>query len=90
MRATRIGLGNILSAPSSGVAIHQMKVKDEDVAHPGMVSKLQKTPNFAPIQYFAMDTLEGCIKLAQWSIAGGQEIGGFESWPFLHNFGAIC
>jgi hypothetical protein len=50
-----------------------MKEKDEDIAHPGMVSKLQKTPNFGPIQYFAMDTLEGCIKRpsAQWSITGG-------------------
>jgi len=34
---------------------NQMKEKDDDIAHPGMVSKPEKTPNFGPIQYFAMD-----------------------------------
>ena len=34
----------------------QMKEKDDDIAHPGMVSKPEKTPNFGPIQQFAMDT----------------------------------
>jgi hypothetical protein len=29
---------------------NQMKEKDEDIAHPGMVSKPEKTPNFGPIQ----------------------------------------
>ena len=28
----------------------QMKEKDDDIAHPGMVSKPEKTPNFGPIQ----------------------------------------
>jgi hypothetical protein len=32
-----------------------MKEKDDDIAHPGMVSKPEKTPNFGPIQQFAMD-----------------------------------
>jgi hypothetical protein len=27
-----------------------MKEKDEDIVHPGMVSKPEKTPNFGPIQ----------------------------------------
>ena len=34
---------------------NQMKEKDEDIVHPGMVSKPEKTPNFGPIQQFAMD-----------------------------------
>jgi len=29
---------------------NQMKEKDDDIAHPGMVSKPQKTPNFGPIR----------------------------------------
>jgi hypothetical protein len=29
---------------------NQMKEKDDDIAHPGTVSKTQKTPNFGPIQ----------------------------------------
>jgi hypothetical protein len=29
---------------------NQMKEKDDDVAHPGMVSKAEKPPNFGPIQ----------------------------------------
>ena len=28
---------------------NQMKEKEEDIAHPGMVSKPEKTPNFRPI-----------------------------------------
>jgi hypothetical protein len=28
---------------------NQMKEKDDDIAHPGMVSKSEKTPNFGPI-----------------------------------------
>ena len=53
-----------------------MKEKDEDIAHPGMVSKVQKTPNFGPIQYFAMDTLEGCINGL---LRSGQSQGGYAS-----------
>jgi hypothetical protein len=34
---------------------NQMKEKDDDIAHPSMVSKTRKTPNFGPIQEFAMD-----------------------------------
>jgi len=33
----------------------QRKEKDDDIAHPGMVSKPEKTLNFSPIQQFAMD-----------------------------------
>jgi len=29
---------------------NQMKEKDDDIAHPGIVSKPEKTPNFGPIQ----------------------------------------
>ena len=29
---------------------NQMKEKDEDIAHPGIVSKPEKTPNFGPLQ----------------------------------------
>jgi len=29
---------------------NQMNQRDEDIAHPGMVSKPEKTPNFGPIQ----------------------------------------
>jgi hypothetical protein len=29
---------------------NQMKEKDEDIAHPGTVSKAKKTPNFGAIQ----------------------------------------
>jgi hypothetical protein len=32
-----------------------MKEKDDHIAHPGMVSKPEKTSNFRPIQQFAMD-----------------------------------
>jgi hypothetical protein len=28
----------------------QMNEKDDDIAHPGMVSKPEKIPNFGPIQ----------------------------------------
>src|SRR5262250_1378891 len=38
---------------------NQMKEKDDDIAHPGMVSKPEKTPNFGPIQEFAMDKFHG-------------------------------
>jgi len=34
---------------------NQMNQKDEDIAHPDMVSKPDKTPDFGPIQVFAMD-----------------------------------
>jgi hypothetical protein len=27
-----------------------MNEKDDDIAHPGMISKPEKTPNFGPIQ----------------------------------------
>lgn len=30
---------------------NQMNEKDDDIAHPGMVSKPEKTPNFGPIQF---------------------------------------
>jgi hypothetical protein len=29
---------------------NQMTEKDDDIGHPGMVSKPEKTPNFGPIQ----------------------------------------
>jgi hypothetical protein len=32
-----------------------MNEKDDDIAHPGMLSKPEKHPDFAPIQHFAMD-----------------------------------
>jgi hypothetical protein len=35
---------------------NQMKEKDKDIAHPGMVSKPEKHPIFRPIQRFAMDS----------------------------------
>jgi len=40
------------TCPSRGdpVGDNQMNQKDEDIAHPGMVSKPEKTPNFGPIQ----------------------------------------
>jgi hypothetical protein len=33
-----------------------MNEKDHDIAHPGMVSKPERTPDFCPIQEFAMHT----------------------------------
>jgi len=30
-----------------------MNEKDHDIAHPGMVSKPERTPDFCPIQEFA-------------------------------------
>jgi putative transposase len=33
-----------------------MNEKDDDIAHPGMVSKPERTPDFCPIQEFAMLT----------------------------------
>jgi hypothetical protein len=39
---------NRLGKPDHGD--NQMKEKDEDIAHPGIVSKPEKTPNFGPIQ----------------------------------------
>jgi hypothetical protein len=34
----------------AGQGDNQMKEKDEDIAHPVMASKPEKTPHFGPIQ----------------------------------------